>query len=132
MARKEYDTRQREALLAFFAARPEGCFSAADILAERSLCMGKATVYRLLARFTEEGLLVRYLSSGERGALYQYRREACGGHFHLKCARCGRLIHMDCAFMRDMQAHIRQEHGFAVDNGRTTIYGVCGDCGAGV
>ena len=31
-------------------------------------------------------------------------------------------------FMKEMQQHIEKNHGFAVDVGRTVIYGLCSDC----
>jgi len=129
VGRKEYDTRQREELLQFFRKRPESCFSAGDILKEESLSLGQATVYRLLSPFAEEGELIRFVSPDGRGSLYQYKKDACRSHFHLKCGHCGRLIHMDCAFMKEMEAHIMAEHRFCVDNAKTTIYGICADCG---
>ena len=128
MPRKEYDTHQREDLLGFFKRHPDRCFSVGDLLADSDLAMGQATVYRLLSRFEEEGELVRFVSPGGRGALYQYKQDACRSHFHLKCLSCGTLIHMDCAFMKEMERHIRAEHDFAVDNAKTTIYGFCAAC----
>ena len=95
MGRKEYETRQRDALLRFFRDQPDRCFSAGDILKEESLSLGQATVYRLLAHFAEEGELVRFVAPEGRGALYQYKKDACRSHFHLKCGRCGKLIHME-------------------------------------
>ena len=35
---------------------------------------------------------------------------------------------MDCSFMETILSHFIDEHGFAVDCGRTVIYGVCASC----
>lgn len=130
MQRKEYETRQRDELLGFFRARPDKCFSAPEILRAPEITLGQATVYRLLARFAEDGELVKFVSPGT-GALYQYKKDDCRSHFHLKCTSCGKLIHMDCTFMKEMEAHIFAAHDFAVDNSMTTIYGLCGQCRGG-
>ena len=90
--------------------------------------MGEATVYRTLTKLANQGVLKRFTGDGS-GACYQLMDEQkCCSHFHLKCDRCQRLIHMDCGFMKEMQQHIEKEHGFAVDVGRTVIYGLCDRC----
>lgn len=90
--------------------------------------MGEATVYRTLSKLASKGVLKRYTGDGS-GASYQLNdSEECASHFHLKCERCGTLIHMDCTFMTDMKNHIEQSHSFCVDIGKTVIYGLCGEC----
>lgn len=123
---KSYNTRQRDAVLAFFEAHPDTCFSAADILRQAGLSVGEATVYRCLNRFAEEGLLQKF--SGEGGAQYRFARRSCHAHFHLKCLRCGKLIHMDCGCMAELEAHVAAAHDFEIDRTHTTLYGVCADC----
>ena len=44
------------------------------------------------------------------------------------CEECGELIHMDCSFLETILGHFMSEHGFAVDCGRTVIYGTCASC----
>ena len=40
----------------------------------------------------------------------------------------GKLIHMHCDELPELQKHILQHHGFAIDPVRTIFYGVCSDC----
>ena len=50
-------------------------------------------------------------------------------HWIQEHLRCGALEHLDCGFIRRMEAHIEKEHGFTLDSGRTVLYGLCGRCG---
>ncbi len=131
MDNKTYKTKQREDLLKFFKKNSDKCFLAKDIIKNSRLDLGEATIYRTLSKFVDEGVLKRFISPGGGGAYYQYNECAdhCSSHFHLKCIKCGTLFHMDCSFMNDMTNHIKNEHGFSVDNSKTTLYGTCKNCG---
>ena len=131
MDNKSYKTKQRESLLDFFKSNSEKCFLAKDIIKNSSIALGEATIYRTLARFVEEGVLKKFISPDGKGCYYQYNgcSHKCSSHFHLKCVKCGTLFHMDCSFLNDMTSHIESEHGFNVDNSRTTLYGTCKNCG---
>ena len=131
MDNKSYKTKQRESLLDFFKSNSEKCFLAKDIIKNSSIALGEATIYRTLARFVEEGVLKKFISPDGKGCYYQYNgcSHKCSSHFHLKCVKCGTLFHMDCSFLKDMTSHIESEHGFNVDNSRTTLYGTCKNCG---
>ncbi|HAO68774.1 MAG: Fur family transcriptional regulator [Oscillospiraceae bacterium] len=126
---RSYHTKQREMVLQFFAAHPDQCFCVKDLTAQKSILVGTATLYRTLSLLCREGKLKKYTESDGSGAFYQYNdSEACHCHFHLKCLRCGQLIHMDCGFMKDMQEHIETDHGFLVDSGKSILYGLCQKC----
>ena len=110
---KTYKTRQR--------AEIEGVLRDGDCMTVRDICarlassganVGETTVYRTLEKMAAEGDVRRY-----------------DGHVHLRCLRCGALEHLDCGFIRRMEAHIEKEHGFTLDSGRTVLYGLCGRCG---
>ncbi|MDD3193567.1 MAG: transcriptional repressor [Oscillospiraceae bacterium] len=123
-----YRTRQRELVLQFFSDHSGECFCAKDLIAQKLIPVGAATLYRALARLNDEGKLKKYIEASG-GAYYQYNEsEACHCHFHLKCLRCGALIHMDCAQMKEVQEHIAADHDFVVDSGKSILYGVCKKC----
>ncbi len=124
-----YKTKQRDEVLRFFMEHEDQCFSAREVY--ENVEAGEATVFRTITALTEAGLLIRYAAGSARGeyATYRYNDKNAGSeHIHLKCEQCGRLIHMDCAFMREILNHFLSEHGFAVDCGRTVIYGLCDVC----
>jgi len=130
MDTKNYKTKQREDLLNFFKSNKDKCYLAKDIIKNSSINLGEATIYRSLAKFVDDGILKKFISPSGEGAYYQYNEcmDHCSSHFHLKCVKCGVLVHMDCDFMAHMTAHIKDEHGFFVDNSKTTLYGTCKNC----
>ena len=102
-------------------------------LADAGRPVGSATVYRRLEHLVDEGLVRRFVVDEKTGACYQYAGEGgdCARHSHLKCVKCGTLIHLDCDFILELDSHIQREHGFRVDNARTVLYGDCAACAAG-
>lgn len=125
----KYHTKQRDAVLRFFMDHEEQCFTAREVYEQ--VDAGEATVFRAIAALTESGLLKKYTSGSGRSDSATYQYDPCGDrtdHIHLKCERCGELIHMDCAFMATILAHFLDGHGFAVDCGKTVIYGLCENC----
>jgi Fur family ferric uptake transcriptional regulator len=72
----------------------------------------------------------RYNLEGE--ACYQYIDESggCREHFHLKCEKCGTLIHLECAVLNDTADHVRREHRFEINPFKTVFYGICKNCAA--
>jgi len=121
-----YKTRQRDEILRFFTEHRDRCFTARDLIGQ--VDAGEATVFRALTTLTNEGKLKKFTGGSGESAQYQFNAAGCDLHIHLKCRRCGKLIHMDCPFMENILAHFRSEHAFTVDCGQTVIYGFCGDC----
>ncbi len=129
--RGEYTTRQR-ALILNFIKESSSHLTVYDIiegLKLQGVSVGKATVYRTLEKLCESGLVRKFVIDEKSGACYQYARDAeCANHFHLKCVKCGKLIHLSCSFMSEMEKHILAEHNFKVSSGKTVIYGMCNEC----
>lgn len=125
-----YKTRQRDEILRFFTEHKDQCFSARDLIGQ--VDAGEATVFRALSTLTNEGKLKKFTGGSGGSAYYQLNASECALHIHLKCRGCGKLIHVDCAFMEEILSHFRNEHAFTVDCGQTVIYGLCGDCGGTV
>lgn len=128
----EYKTKQGEILLRFLTENAGSHFTAGEIeakLAFNGEKLGKATVYRRLDRLVEEGMVRRFVSDDAKSCCYQYAGDAgCKNHFHLKCYRCGELLHVECDYLDKMQAHIFDHHGFTVDREKITLCGVCEKC----
>lgn len=131
--RGEYSTRQKALILSFM--KESGAhMTVSDIvsgLSIQGISIGKATVYRTLERLCDSGEVRKFVIDEKSGACYQYASgNDCTRHFHLKCIRCGALIHLSCDFLAGMEQHIKKEHGFTVRSGRTVIYGICQSCSA--
>ena len=92
--------------------------------------IGTATIYRQLERFVDQGQIRKYYVGTGECACYAFEAsgQACTAHFHCKCERCGRLIHLDCGELKGIQEHLLAHHGFLWDTGKTVFYGLCEEC----
>lgn len=131
MEKKVYKTKQRETIISIFNENKANCFSSKEIIDQVKGAIGEATVYRLLIKLCNEGLLRKYVSEDNKGSLYRLndcqKNENCN-HFHLRCSNCGDLVHMDCHAMAEISEHIKSKHGFLIDNAKTVLYGQCAKC----
>lgn len=130
---KTYKTKQRTKVLNCLIENKSSHMTADEIvikLREKGEEVGKATVYRTLDKLIEEGRARKYIYEEGKSACFQYldNENRCHLHFHLKCVSCGRLIHLECDYMKELEKHISEHHKFTVDNTKTVLYGVCGDC----
>ena len=133
MKRTAYMTGPKKQILDFLIAQKEHHFTVDEILdalTKENVRPGKSTVYRQINRLLEEGVVRRFESADASSFVYQYAVGIdCEHHFHLKCDRCGKLIHMECDHLHDVKGHILKEHGFLI-GGSSVIYGICADCSA--
>ena len=128
-----YKTRQREVILNYLVENKNNHVTVgkiSDFLESNGNHVGVTTIYRHLDKLLEQGLVKKYTVDGTTSACFQYSgdEERCDFHYHLKCNKCGRLIHMDCSRISELCRHIMKSHGFSVDLCRTVFYGVCQDC----
>ena len=134
-SRSKYKTKQREILTEYFKARPGQHITAADVCAyvkKNGESVGQSTIYRQLESLVDEGIINKYIIDANTPACFEYTghdshedREGC---FHCKCEKCGRLIHLHCDEMVEIQQHLSKEHQFKLDPIRTVLYGLCEDC----
>ena len=135
MLKKNYNTKQRDYLVAFFKGNANQCFTAEEVYAnakaaECGKAIGQTTVYRNLERLAQEGILLKHNMPAGISAYFQYL-EPCkkeDGHFHLLCSDCGSVIHLDCGFINELAKHMREEHKFSFDKQKTVFYGHCAKC----
>lgn len=98
---------------------------------EQGKNIGVATVYRQLDKLEQEGIVRKFISDGKTGACYQLIGDDCletANHYHLKCEKCGALIHLHCDTLDSLEEHILADHGFSVNPLKTVFYGICKDC----
>jgi Fur family ferric uptake transcriptional regulator len=135
MPATRYSTRQGEAIEAYLRSLGGQHVTAEQVaqhFAGPEQSIGRTTIYRNLKRLEQEGKLRRFTLGGQEGACYQYlapgEAAACADHFHLRCERCGTLMHLSCTELDAISAHVQQKHGFRIDPLKTIFYGVCADC----
>lgn len=125
-----YQTEQKKILLDYLSHHAERAFSLEELLppmVERGV--GKSTVYRLVARLADEGVVRRYLREGKRGYTYQFfAGNNCHAHLHLRCTDCGRVLHLCEGVSGQLRAILSADLGFTLDGERTMLYGRCADC----
>lgn len=121
-------TRQRAAIVRGLSAA--GGFRSAQALhgelRARGDGIGLATVYRVLQRLAEEGVVDRVRAAGGETA---YRLcGADGHHHHLTCRMCGLAVDVTGSGVEAWAAATAREHGFAEADHTVEITGVCPRC----
>lgn len=135
-ANGKYNTAAREAIIAFFCSNPDRQFTADSVFEQISAILskapGKSTVYRLLSKLSEEGVLRRCRDGADPVILYQLIRDGeCEKHLHMKCTECGRVYHLECERSENLLGHVLDEHGFRINSGISMLYGECKKCRKG-
>lgn len=88
---------------------------------------GRATVYRTLELLTQLGI-VRPIYVGENGPTY-IRAE--GGHHHLVCAQCGKIVDFDQCGADVLARDLEVRFGFHIRSHLLEFYGLCAECYTG-
>lgn len=133
--RGEYKTRQKDEMRRFLAAHAMQCFAAEELvraMEAEGVRVGRTTAYRYLEALCQRGVARRYQDT--QGLIrYQYLGEdaGCDEHFHMVCARCGTMFHVDCAMVGQLSEHLQSEHGFSIDARQSVLVGLCRACAGG-
>ena len=130
-----YKTKQKEKILRYLTAHEGEHVTAQELsrhLEAEGTPVGTATIYRQLDALVTDGVLRKYTIDPRTCACYEYVAPdgACKRHFHLKCMRCERLIHLHCEHLDGLEQHILEHHGFQIDQSKTVLYGLCKECRA--
>ena len=133
MKQNTYNTKQKTAIFDCIKEIGEKHFTVdglCDVLSNKNIQVGRTTIYRCLEKLTNEGILRKFIMPQGESCCYQYvgHNNSCNEHFHLKCEKCGSLIHMECDEMEDLAEHIKSHHGFMLNPLKTVIYGICEGC----
>ena len=128
-----YKTKQREAILNYMLEHKNSHVTVnkiSDYFSEQGTPVGVTTIYRHLEKLLEQGLVRKYTVDSTTCACFQYasQEEECHEHFHLKCDKCGKLIHLECSHLDQLIKHVYSGHGFEIDPFRTVFYGRCKEC----
>ncbi len=133
--RPKYKTKQQEIILDFLKSKKDGHVTIADMndhIRDMGLSVGQSTIYRQMDKLVEEGLVNKYIVDVNSSACYEYigdeSEEEKVSCIHLKCENCGRLIHLKCNEMQELENHLLGRHNFKIDPSRTVLYGICEKC----
>lgn len=133
MAGNSYATVSRKKILEFLRSCSDRTVTAADVdeyLKSSSSEVNITTIYRYLDKLAKDGTVMKYVAEKGGQAAYQYVEPGrqCDSHLHLKCVKCGKIIHLECHFMHEISHHIEEEHGFSLQCKNSILYGVCKEC----
>ena len=133
----EYATEQKKILSDFLKENSDRAFSIEELIEGMRASYGDhvpgtSTVYRLMNRLVEEGVVKRFVKGHSRRFLYQaVRDEHCRSHLHLKCIGCGKLLHLDERISDTLLDTIRATNDFSVNEEETVLFGECSTCTRG-
>lgn len=120
MKQTTYNTRQKTAIIEQIKQIGDKHFTIdglCETMAKNGETVGRTTVYRLLEKLSKDGILRKFIMPQGESSCYQYvgEKSHCNEHFHLKCEKCGNLIHMECDELNSIAQHIKSHHGFALN-----------------
>ncbi len=126
---KTYHTHQRQSLLNFLKENSDKAFKIEEIVeAMAAESISQSTVYRLMTKLVDDGLVHRTVKGNSRSFIYQFiSDEKCENHLHMKCTDCGKVYHLDSGVTSAIQNNIRNNTSFEIDS-HTVLLGKCGEC----
>ena len=134
-----YRTKQKEEITEYLRSKTGEHVTVADVckyFAQNGRSIGMTTVYRQLEKMVDDGIVNKYAIDANSPACFEYMEPGthAGGLtcFHCKCDRCGKLIHLHCHDLEEIQEHLLTKHGFTLNPRRTVLYGLCEECAAGL
>ncbi len=131
---KKYSTEKRTKILDYLKSHDDVDVTVKEIeyaLKDNyDLSVNITTIYRYLDKLAEEGTVLKHTDENGKTSTYQYivPESECNSHLHMKCVSCGRIYHMDCAFMDEFKKHIYKHHQFILECKKSMLYGVCNSC----
>lgn len=135
MPQVRYNTKQRDEIITFMKTMIGEHITVNDIcmhFATTGTKVGTTTIYRHLEKLVEEGIVKKYILDNTTAACFEYidAQKECklNGYTHLKCIKCGKLIHLHCNDLHSTEQHILEKHSFKLDMTRTVLYGLCEAC----
>ena len=121
-----YNTKQKDLILEIVEKQKHD-FTIKDIYDSLNGSVGLTTIYRLIDKLIEDGLVNKYIDKNK--TYYQYLSKCEEeNHFFLRCNMCGSLVHIDCDCIQDLSNHILKEHKFKPDKEHIIINGMCDKC----
>lgn len=131
--RKPYTTKTRQIILEYLKKQQAVTVSVSDIekyLKDEGIKVNTTTVYRYLDKLCAEHIVIKYPDLNSDKAVFQFAGEEkkCTEHLHLKCIKCGKVVHLDCDFMDELREHLYRDHGFRLQCSGDMLHGICQDC----
>ena len=130
-SRSNYHTKQKELIHSFFKKQPGIHFTIANVhkaLQEKNIAIGITTLYRQIEALVKEGILHQYPSIPGEAACYEYLCEHEQTFAHFRCEKCGKLYHLPCEELLEIQSKLQQSHQCKLNLTKTVFVGQCQQC----
>ena len=119
-SRSKYKTKQKDILLEYLkklSGRHVTACDVCDYFKEIGAPIGKSTIYRQLESLVDEGVINKYIIEPNSPACFEYvgndhHHDAGEVCYHCKCQKCGKLIHLNCDELEEIQEHLFKDHRF--------------------
>lgn len=94
--------------------------------------IGKTTIYRKIEELVAGGIVKKHIIDDNSSAFFEYigNSDEDDVRYHLKCNKCGKIIHFNCSEASSLWNHLSEEHNFQIDIRRVILYGICDECRA--
>ena len=131
--RKDYRTRQRDAVLGCFASHPREGLTAQEVylrLSGSGTPIGRTTVYRTVALLCAQGALIALKDPrGRVSSPVRYQHWGDGHrHISVRCTGCGLIAALECSAVNAFEQHLLTDHGFLLTEAECLLPGLCSDC----
>lgn len=137
MARSEgYRTKGRQLILDYLEKTKERTVSVGEIqdfMEQQGNPVNVSTIYRNLDALVAQGQVMKFVSDKGDKSTYRYiePEHECHKHLHIQCVRCGKVIHLECDFMKSIEEHVYKEHKVTLLCNNSILYGICEECKSG-
>ncbi|MBQ8260812.1 MAG: transcriptional repressor [Lachnospiraceae bacterium] len=101
-----------------------------DLMEQEECLVNPTTVYRYLDKLCADGTVVKHIAAKGKKAMFQLAgtKQTCHTHLHIQCKQCGRVAHLECSFMKEIENHFLKHHGYTLDCSDSIIHGLCEQC----
>lgn len=124
-----YQTRQRKLLTEYLCTHGDRQFTIEELKEELGDEIPLSSVYRLMNKLLEEGIVRKYPMENSRSFSYQIvNNEACHHHLHMQCTGCGKLVHLSEEATEAAKNLVSCGGTFELDYEKTLLYGTCPNC----
>lgn len=94
-------------------------------LEKRSISVNRATVFRIMNLFTQEGL-THQIELGE--GKYRYELTTRPHHHHVVCTKCGAVSDIEDCDTHMIEKKIQTQLSFHIQTHRLEFFGLCAAC----
>ena len=89
--------------------------------------IGLSTVYRILNNLSDENKLLKILRENKE-AEYQLLQDNCNNHIHIKCEKCGDIVHLDENNTKKIIKNLDLNYNVKLSLSASTLIGLCASC----